>query len=39
MFKDLDTYSIRGLPRPMDDKYYYEIMNSDPIYAVWGYKF
>ena len=39
MFKDLETYSIRGLPRPRDDKYYYEIMDSDPIYAVWGYKF
>jgi len=26
------------LPRPRDDKYYYEIMDSDPIYAVWGYR-
>ena len=38
MFKDLKTYSIRGLPRPADDKYYSEIMDSDPIYAVWGYR-
>ena len=38
MFKDLETYSIRGLPRPRDDKYYYEIMDSDPIYAVWGHR-
>jgi FKBP-type peptidyl-prolyl cis-trans isomerase 2 len=38
MFKDLETYSIRGLPRPTDDKYYSEIMDSDPIYAVWGYR-
>lgn len=38
MFKDLETYSIRGLPRPRDDKYFYEIMDSDPIYAVWGYR-
>jgi len=38
MFKHLETYSIRGLPRPRDDKYYYEIMDSDPIYAVWGYR-
>ena len=38
MFKYLETYSIRGLPRPRDDKYYYEIMDSDPIYAVWGHR-
>ena len=38
MFKDLETYSIRGLPRPTDDKYYFEIMDSDPIYAVWGFR-
>jgi hypothetical protein len=38
MFKDLETYSIRGLPRPTNDKYYSEIMDSDPIYAVWGYR-
>jgi SAM-dependent methyltransferase len=38
MFEDLETYSIRGLPRPRDDKYYYEIMDSDPIYAVWGHR-
>ena len=37
-FKDLQTYSIRGLPRPHDDKYYPELMFSDPIYAVWGCK-
>ena len=38
MFKDLESFSVRGLPRPRDDKYYYEIMDSDPIYAVWGYR-
>jgi FKBP-type peptidyl-prolyl cis-trans isomerase 2 len=38
MFTDLETYSIRGLPRPTDDKYFPEIMDSDPIYAVWGYR-
>jgi FKBP-type peptidyl-prolyl cis-trans isomerase 2 len=38
MFKDLETYSIRGLPRPTDDKYFPELMDSDPIYAVWGYR-
>jgi SAM-dependent methyltransferase len=37
-FKDLETYSIRGLPRPTNDKYYYEIADSDSIYAVWGYR-
>jgi FKBP-type peptidyl-prolyl cis-trans isomerase 2 len=38
MFTDLETYSIRGLPRPTDDKYFPELMDSDPIYAVWGYR-
>jgi hypothetical protein len=38
IFKDLETYFIRGLPRPTDDKYFHEIMDSDPIYAVWGYR-
>ena len=38
MFKDLETYSMRGLPRPRDDKYFYKIKDSDPIYAVWGYR-
>ena len=38
LFKDLETYSIRGLPRPTDDKYFPELMDSDPIYAVWGYR-
>jgi len=37
-FKDLQTYSIRGLPRPHDDKYYPDRWYSDPIYAVWGQK-
>jgi len=37
-FKDLQTYSIRGLPRPHDDKYFPEYLLSDPIYAVWGRK-
>lgn len=35
-FKDLQTYSIRGLPRPHDDKYFPELLFSDPVYAVWG---
>ena len=37
-FKNLQTYSIRGLPRPHDDKYYPDLLYSDPIYAVWGQK-
>jgi SAM-dependent methyltransferase/FKBP-type peptidyl-prolyl cis-trans isomerase 2 len=37
-FKDLQTYSIRGLPRPQDDKYFPELLFSDPVYAVWGRK-
>jgi len=37
-FKNFQTYSIRGLPRPHDDKYYPDIRYSDPIYAVWGQK-
>ena len=37
-FKDLQTYSIRGLPRPLDDKYFPDLFYSDPVYAVWGRK-
>jgi SAM-dependent methyltransferase len=37
-FKDLETHSVRGLPRPWDDKYFPENPYSDPIYAVWGRK-
>ena len=37
-FTDINTYSIRGLPRPHDDKYFPEFRYSDPIYAVWGQK-
>jgi SAM-dependent methyltransferase len=37
-FKNLQTYSIRGLPRPHDDKYFPDLWYSDPIYAVWGQK-
>jgi len=32
----LETYSMRGLPRPENDKYYTKLVMSDPIYAVWG---
>ena len=37
-FKDLHTYSIRGLPRPGEDKYYPDLRLSDPVYAIWGRK-
>ena len=37
-FRNLQTYSIRGLPRPHDDRYYPDLRYSDPIYAVWGQK-
>lgn len=36
-YTNLHTYSIRGLPRPSDDKYAAQILFSDPVYAVWGY--
>jgi hypothetical protein len=37
-FNDLGTYSMRGLPRPRDDKYAGELAFSDPVYAVWGHQ-
>lgn len=37
-FEDLHTWSIRGLPRPEDDKYADRLLVSDPVYAVWGAK-
>ncbi|MEA3277911.1 MAG: methyltransferase domain-containing protein [Pseudomonadota bacterium] len=35
-FTNLGTWSIRGLPRPDDDKYADRMAHSDPVYAVWG---
>lgn len=35
-FSDLNTESVRGLPRPADDPYAKELAFSDPMYAVWG---
>lgn len=35
-FDKLGTYSMRGLPRPKNDKYAGELIYSDPVYAVWG---
>jgi hypothetical protein len=37
-FKNLQTYSIRGLPRLHDDKYFPDLLLSDPIFAVWKQK-
>lgn len=35
-FKELQTYSLRGLDRPRHDKYFGRLWQSDPVYAVWG---
>lgn len=35
-FDRLETFSLRGLPRPADDKYVMQLLHSDPVYAVWG---
>jgi SAM-dependent methyltransferase len=35
-FKNLETYSIRGLMRPFNDKYYGQLPYSDPVYVVCG---
>jgi SAM-dependent methyltransferase len=38
LFRDLETWSLRGLPRPPDDKYAGQLAHSDPVYAVWGFR-
>ncbi len=38
LFEKLHSYSLRGLPRPQDDKYAGQLLLSDPVYAVWGTK-
>jgi SAM-dependent methyltransferase len=35
-FAELETFSLRGLPRPLDDPHVRESLLSDPIHAVWG---
>jgi hypothetical protein len=35
-FAGLETWSLRGLPRPEGDKYAAQTALADPIYAVWG---
>jgi SAM-dependent methyltransferase/FKBP-type peptidyl-prolyl cis-trans isomerase 2 len=37
-FEDIETFSMRGLPRPSDDKYYPEFPLSDPVFSVWARK-
>ncbi|MHC4476651.1 MAG: class I SAM-dependent methyltransferase [Planctomycetota bacterium] len=37
-FKELQTYSVRGMPRPRDDKYFPDLRFSDSIFAVWSQK-
>jgi len=37
-FEGIETFTMRGLPRPADDKYYSENPFSDPVFAVWARK-
>ncbi|MGQ9920131.1 MAG: methyltransferase domain-containing protein [Desulfobacca sp.] len=37
-FTDLATFSARGWPRPVEDKYFPQMRFSDPIFAAWGCK-
>ncbi len=36
LFTELGTESWIGWPRPEGDKYYGKLLNSDPVFAVWG---
>lgn len=35
-FTDLATESVRGYPRPADDRYAGQLQLSDPVFSVWG---
>ena len=35
-FDHLYTFSARGWPRPVSDRYFPQVPVSDPVYAVWG---
>ncbi|MEJ2455861.1 MAG: class I SAM-dependent methyltransferase [Candidatus Thiodiazotropha sp.] len=37
-FRDLETWSLRGMLRPRDDKYAGQLPFADPVYAVWAEK-
>jgi len=36
-FGSLHSESLRGLPRPQDDRYAGQLAVSDPVFAVWGH--
>ena len=36
---NLNTYSMRGLQRSTYDMYFPQQLFSDPMYAVWGFKY
>jgi SAM-dependent methyltransferase len=35
-YDHLQTFSARGWPRPVTDRYFPQVLISDPVYAVWG---
>lgn len=35
-YDHLQTFSARGWPRPVSDRYFPQVPVSDPVYAVWG---
>lgn len=35
-YDHLQTFSARGWPRPVTDRYFPQVPISDPVYAVWG---
>jgi len=35
-FTDLHSETLRGLPRPENDKYIAQVASADPLYAAWG---
>ncbi|MEK6775676.1 MAG: methyltransferase domain-containing protein [bacterium] len=35
-FGNLNSESVRGLPRPVDDPSFPDLRESDPVFAVWG---
>ena len=37
-FERMHSWSVRGLPRPVDDKYAARLKFSDPVHAVWAYR-
>lgn len=36
-YENLETFSARGWPRPVTNRYYPEITTADPVYGVWGH--